>query len=354
MTSSRAPFGLRLRLADQQLVEGDAQLVLLDDAVARHHADGEHRGVRTGLPDDARDERAVAGLAVEQAELGLQDDAGHLGVGHVVTDADRLSVDRRAQGRVSAAEPAVLAQAGVEDGDDRTPARLRRARRDRRPAEPRDRNPSGDRGTVDVRSAERRPVDIGGAERRPVDVGGAHQAWSIDVRDALETDPGQRHQVVQPDLERVVVAGQLAVLADRAVGVGQARGAGGRGGDPEPRHPALGHLLEGGAAQLLHVVVPLALGRARGADVVAGGLGRFEKGVDGSRVTGALDEDLVVDERGRLERPPAAGRRVGVEDGAPVPLQAGARKARHGSSFDRALWVGHGVGVLGSDGGWGL
>jgi len=41
--------------------------VLLDDAVARHHADGEHRRVRTGLPDDARDERAVAGLAVDEA-----------------------------------------------------------------------------------------------------------------------------------------------------------------------------------------------------------------------------------------------------------------------------------------------
>ena len=84
---------LRLRLTDQQLVEGDAQLVLLDDAVARHHADGEHRRVRTGLSDDARDERAVAGLAVEQAELRLEDDAGHLGVRHVVADPDRLAVD---------------------------------------------------------------------------------------------------------------------------------------------------------------------------------------------------------------------------------------------------------------------
>ena len=61
----------------------------------------------------------MAGLPVEQAELRLQDDAGHLGV-DVVADADRLAVDGGPEGRVLTSEPAVLSQAGVEDRDDRT------------------------------------------------------------------------------------------------------------------------------------------------------------------------------------------------------------------------------------------
>ena len=128
-------------LAQGEALEAAQQVGLGDPAVSAVGPDVEDLRLRTGLADEARDERAVAGVGVELADHVLAG-AEQLGAGR-----DRVDADRQAEHLEvvldHVVEPRVGADAGVEHGDDRT--RGRRAQgvgRLRLGAEPADRLPA--------------------------------------------------------------------------------------------------------------------------------------------------------------------------------------------------------------------
>ena len=85
----RSPACWASVLADVQALERVEHLALGDDAVAGHHPHRQDVRVRTGLADQAGDERAVAGVRIEHPLVRVIDDAGPLRVGGRVVDADR-------------------------------------------------------------------------------------------------------------------------------------------------------------------------------------------------------------------------------------------------------------------------
>ena len=132
----------------------------------------------------------------------LEHDAGDLGIGHVVTDADGLAVDGRADDS-TVLEPAVPPQAGVEHGHDRWTGVSRGTLRSRGPPEPHHRYSAAEGGLVRRRRA--RPLEVQGTGGRSLEVQGAVEARALEVEDPFDADLGRRaqgDQVVEPHLDR--------------------------------------------------------------------------------------------------------------------------------------------------------